>query len=192
MSSVINGIDYGPLFPLIGQWIGNAGMDVAPDPDEGTERSEFTDELMFIPAGDADNADEQELVAVRYHHVVRKNDNGRIFHDQIGHWLYEAATGLVMHSLTIPRGVVLLAGGSISEAGGESQFKVSARAGAEDFGIVQSPFMLEKATTTAFEMELTLAGNRLSYREVTHLHIYGNNFEHVDASTLQRVLYDDD
>ena len=192
MSREIDGVDYGPLYPLIGRWAGSHGMDVAPDPDEGSEHSEYSDELVFVPAGPADNADEQDLVAVRYHHVVRKNENGLIFHDQIGHWLYEAATGLIMHSLTIPRGVVLLAGGTVSENESKTVFKVSAHAGAADYGIVQSSFMLQKAKTISFEMELSLQGTQLSYRQVTNLQIYGSDFEHVDASVLQRVTYDDD
>jgi hypothetical protein len=63
------------------------------------------------------------LVAVKYHHVVRKNENGKIFHDQIGHWIYEPSTNLVMHSLTIPRGVCVLAGGTITENDNEKFFK---------------------------------------------------------------------
>jgi hypothetical protein len=52
--------------------------------------------------------------------------------------------------------------------------------------------MLEKAETKAFKMRLSVNGNELNYREVTSLHIYGKDFEHVDESTLYRVTYEQD
>jgi len=192
MNTVIDNIDYGPLAQLIGKWIGTKGLDRAPDINAEPDEHTYTDELTFTVAGAAENAEEQELVAVKYHHVVRKNKNGLIFHDQIGHWLYEPSTGLVMHSLTIPRGVCVLAGGDISEKEDEMTFSVKAEAGSETYGIIQSPFMLEKAKTTAFQMQMTLTENQLSYKQVTSLFIYGKDFKHVDQSVLQRVRYDAD
>jgi len=190
MNTEIDGVDYGPLCPLIGKWIGDKGLDNAPDANAEPDLSPFTDELTYTLAGYTENAEEQELVAVRYHHVVRKKENGHIFHDQIGHWIYQASTELVMHSLSIPRGVCVLAGGSIIQKNNESIFEVEAKTGSETFGIMQSPFMFEKAKTTAFRMRLTVKGNEMSYEETTSLHIYGKDFEHVDKSTLNRVTYE--
>ena len=190
MNTIIDGIDYGPLAQLLGKWIGNKGLDNAPDANAEPDKNAYTDELTFTLAGAAENAEEQELVAVSYHHLVRKNENGLIFHDQIGHWIYEPETGLIMHSLTIPRAICLLAGGQFEQEGDESIFKVEANAGSETFGIVQSPFMVEKARTTAFHMRLSVKGNELHYKETTFLHIYGKDFEHEDESRLKRVTYD--
>jgi hypothetical protein len=192
MSTIIDDVDYGPLAQLIGQWIGTKGLDIAPDAQAEPDESPYTDELTYTAAGPAENAEEQQLVAVRYHHTVRKNENGLIFHDQIGHWLYEPETGLIMHSFTIPRGVCVLAGGQIETAGEKTILNVKATAGEETFGIVQSPFMLEKAKTKAFEMEMIIAGNTLSYKQTTSLFIYGKDFDHIDESNLQRVRYDSD
>ncbi len=190
MNSIIDGVDYGPLAPLIGKWSGNKGIDKAPDNQANLDESKFTDELTFTLAGSAENAEEQELVSVKYHHVVKRAENGLIFHDQIGHWIYEPSTETIMHSLTIPRGVCVLAGGKYQNLDGESIFEVEAQAGSETYGILQSPFMMEKAKTKAFKMKLCVKGNELSYREVMSLHIYGKDFEHIDESTLQRVTYD--
>jgi hypothetical protein len=187
--TIIDGVDYGPLYPLLGRWIGGRGLDRAPQP-EAPEETPFIDEIEVQLAGAATNADEQDLVAVRYRHLVRKQENGLIFHDQIGHWIYEPETGLIMFSLTIPRGVCLLAGGSLQQEADQAVFSVRADAGSTDFGIVQSPFMLEKAKTTAFEMTMTLSGDQLEYTETTHLHIYGEDFEHTDKSRLSRVRYE--
>lgn len=192
MSTTINGVDYGPLAQLLGKWVGSRGVDVAPDNQAQIDKSAFTDEMVFTLSGPAVNAEEQELVSVKYHHIVRRSENGLIFHDQIGHWIYEPSTGLVMHSLSIPRGLTLLAGGELSTKNDEAVFSVKAELGSETFGISQSPFMIKKAKTKAFEMVLKVKENELSYREVTSLFIYGKDFEHVDSSTLQRVLYDTD
>ncbi len=192
MNTVIDNVDYGPLAQLIGKWIGNKGLDRAPDANADPDESLFSDEIVFSVAGPAENAEEQQLVAIKYHHVVRKLEDGHIFHDQIGHWIYEQSTNTIMHSLTIPRAVCVLAGGQYHENDGTSIFHVLAKAGSETFGIVQSPFMFEKAKTTAFEMKMSVNNNELHYQEITSLHIYGKDFEHVDESTLHRVTYDQD
>ena len=127
---------------------------------------------------------------MKYHQVVRKRNNGKVFHDQVGHWIYEPATGMIVHSLSIPRAVAVLAGGELQQTGDETVFDVQATAGSDSFGIVQSPFMLEKAKTTAFKMRLSIKGDEMSYEETTSLDIYGRQFEHTDGCTLQRVIYD--
>ena len=68
----------------------------------------------LLPSGAAENAEEQNLVAVRCHQLVRKRKNGKIFHDQIGHWISEPGTGMIVHSLSIPRARFVLAGGTLS------------------------------------------------------------------------------
>lgn len=191
-NTIIDGINYGPLAQLLGKWIGNHGLDNAPDADANADLSAYTDELIFTAAGLSENAEEQRLVALEYHHVVRKKDSGHIFHEQVGHWLYEPATNVVMHSLSIPRGVCLLAGGHLQHCADESIFDVKASAGSDSYGIVQSPFMLERAKTKAFQIRMTVSGDVLSYRQVMSLHIYGKDFEHTDESTLQRVVYEQD
>ena len=162
---------------------------MAPEP-EGEDKLAYYDEITFMPSGPAENAEEQNLVTVRYHQLVRKRKNGKIFHDQTGHWIYEPATGMIVHSLSIPRAVCVLAGGKLEQQGDESIFQVEATAGSDTFGVVQSPFMLEKAKTTAFRMTLRVSGDELSYEETTSLEIYGRKFEHTDGSRLIRVVYD--
>lgn len=189
MSTVVDGVDYGPLHQLIGSWRGETGLDVAPEPD-GEDKHAYYDEITITPSGAATNAEEQNLVCVKYHQVVRKRNNGKVFHDQVGHWIYEPATGMIVHSLSIPRAVCVLAGGELKQNGDETVFDVKAIAGNDSFGIVQSPFMLEKAKTTAFHMVLKISGDTLSYEETTSLDIYGRQFEHTDGCELTRVLYD--
>ncbi len=190
MNTIINGVDYGPLAQLIGKWIGYRGLDIAPDNEANEDKTAYVDEMVFTPSGPAENAEEQNLVSVRYHHLVRKRQNHHIFHDQIGHWIYNPSNKEIMHSLSIPRGVCLLAGGTYELNNEETIFTVNSSENSPTYGIVQSPFMLEKAQTKAFNMRMSITPNELSYRQVTSLHIYEKDFEHIDASTLTRIIYD--
>ncbi len=190
MNTFIDGVDYGPLAQLIGRWVGDKGLDDAPDANAQSDKTPYIDELTFTVSGVAENAEEQNLVSVKYHHVVRKRQGGQIFHDQIGHWIYQPSNGLIMHSLTIPRGVCVLAGGSLLQQDNETIFTVEARADSDSFGIVQSPFMLEKAKTKVFNMTLSIKDQKLSYHQTMLLHIYGKDFQHSDKSELRKIVYD--
>lgn len=190
MTTSIDGVDYGPLYQLIGNWRGEKGLNVSPEPD-GDEKHTYFDEITFVPSGPAENAEEQNLVSLRYRQVVRKRSNGRIFHDQVGHWIYEPATRMIVHSMSIPRAVCVLAGGTLQQDDAGTVFHVEATAGSDTFGITQTPFMIDKAKTTAFTMTLKVAGDELSYEETTFLDIYGRSVAHTDGCVLQRIIYDD-
>ena len=60
--------------------------------------------------------------------------------------------------------------------------------GDADWPIAQSPFMRDRASTTAFTHEVRLDGNRLVYAETTTVAIYGEkDFAHTDANELNRL-----
>ena len=163
-------------------------MDVAPEPGpDGSEVNPYQDSISFVAAGDLSNAKSQRLAIVRYHQVVRRKSNGEVFHDETGYWLWDAAASVVMHSLVIPRGVALLAGGSYNgetDADGRVILNVAAGVDNPDWGIIQSPFMQQNARTTDFTQTVTVGAGRLSYSETTLLDIYGKPFEHTDQSEL--------
>jgi len=93
-----------------------------------------------------------------------------------------------VQTLTIPRAVTLLAGGQAIIEGDRTIFRVRAAEGDSQWGIVQSPFMQEKARTVEFRHELTVEGDTLSYDETTVLNIYGKQgYQHTDRNTLQRL-----
>ncbi len=187
-STVIDGIDYGPLAAMIGVWEGDKGMDIAPEPD-GKEESPYFETITFEAGGDLTNANEQKLVIVIYHQVVSRKSDQKVFHHQMGYWNWDAATGAIMQSVTIPRAVTLIAGGSYplqKHYGGIITLDVKA-AENTGWGIAQSPYMAEKARTLLFNHNLTVDGDRLSYFETTRLQIYGKTFDHTDGNSLQRV-----
>jgi len=184
--TVIDGIDYGPLAALIGTWQGDKGVDVAPEPG-GEERNPYYESIVFAAAGDVTNAEEQKLAVVSYHQVVSRKSNDKVFHDQVGYWLWDAATNGIVETFVIPRGVGVVAEGTLASPGDLSQelvFEVSADTG----GIVQARFMFDKARTTGFTHTLTVKGDSMHYRETTLLGIYGRqSYEHTDVNTLRRV-----
>ena len=185
--TTVDGIDYGPLAGLIGTWTGDKGIDIAPDP-AGQEENPYFETLLFEAIGDLTNANEQKLAALRYHQVVSRKSDRKVFHNETGYWMWDAATGTVMHSLTIPRGVCVLAGGKAAPAGAgdKTVLEVNAALGDKDWGVVQSPTMRDKASTVRFSQKITVSGDDLSYFDTTTVQIYGKAFEHTDGNRLKR------
>jgi hypothetical protein len=147
-NTVIEGVDYGPLAPLIGVWQGAMGMDVAPEPNSD-EHNPCYETLTFVAAGDVTKPEEQ--------------------------------------TLTIPRGVTLLAGGLAQENAGAVIIEVAAAENSANWGITQSPFMQAKARTTSFTHRIEVSEDQLIYSETTTLDIYGKkDYPHTDQNTLQR------
>ncbi|MFK5921403.1 MAG: heme-binding beta-barrel domain-containing protein [Verrucomicrobiota bacterium] len=179
-------IDYGPLAGLIGTWKGSRGLDVSPEPDD-TEINPYYETITFEAAGDVDNAESQKLIVVRYHQVVQRKSNDEVFHDQVGHWMWDSKTGIVMQSLSIPRGVCLVAGGEATSDGDTVTLSVAAKLGDPDWGIVESPFMRDNASTLAYTHKIIISPDRLSYDQLTLLDIYGRRFDHTDKSMLSKA-----
>ena len=183
--TIIDGVDYGPLTALVGRWRGDKGLDVSPEPD-GDEQNPYFETIVFEAIGEVTNAERQKLAALRYHQVVSRKSTGEVFHNESGYWSWDAAEGLVVQTLTIPRGVSLVAGGTAQQSGEGVELNVSAGDGNQDWGISQSPFMRDHARTTGFTHSISTANDTLTYSETTQLEIYGRSFAHTDANTLTR------
>lgn len=181
--------DYGPLAGLIGTWEGRKGLDIAPEPD-GTEKNPYYETITFDAAGDVTNAEQQVITALHYRQIVTRKSTGKVFHDETGYWMWDAADGVVMHSLTIPRGVAVLAGGRYDGPDSDNNvvLEVNAKLNDPDWQIIQSPFMRDNASTIGFQQRITLNGDSLAYAETTMLDIYGKRFEHTDGNQLGRVV----
>jgi len=178
-------LNYGPLTDLIGSWAGDKGEDLAPEPD-GEENNPYYETIVFEAIGDVTNAESQLLMVLHYRQVVSRKADKQVFHDETGYWMWDAERDLVMHSLSIPRAVTLLAGGKARKEADTTVLEVSARLGDSDWGIIQSPFMRDNAKTTAFAHTISVAGDELIYAETTMLDIYGRSFEHTDKNILTR------
>src|ERR1035437_8586120 len=88
-TSVIDGIDYGPLVGLIGTWKSapNGGVDVAPGHSgskvgQGEPAvSPYYETITYTPVGEAVNASDQNLAALYYRQQVFAKSDNKQFHD---------------------------------------------------------------------------------------------------------------
>ena len=174
----------GPLTRLAGIWEGMKGVDLNPKA-AGPERRQFLERIEMQPIDPQANGP-QLLYGLRYHVHIMASDEETTFHDQIGYWLYEQKTGLVMQSLTIPRGQTALAGG---RADGD-RIVVRAERGVPGYGIASTDFLEWAFRTDVYELEVTfLPDGRWSYVSTTVLQVRGRTdpFQHIDRNTLTKV-----
>lgn len=182
---IVPEVDYGPLTSLIGNWAGDEGMDVSPEPD-GEDHSPYYETMLFEPCGDVDNAESQELIVLRYHLVVARKKNDKVFHNESCYLTWCEASGDIVQSFVIPRGVGVVAGGKAETMKDGVVIEVFASLDDVDYGIVQGPFMRDNASTQSFTRRIEVTGDRLSYRQNTVIDIYGRVVDHTDENTLSR------
>jgi hypothetical protein len=176
----------GPLLRLAGEWKSDAGVDIAPKA-EGPDRRAFSEHIRMEPIDPQANGP-QLLYGLRYHIHITTAEELSTFHDQVGYWLYEPATGLVMQSIAIPRGQVVLAGGKASADG--KSITVEARRGDTRFGICSTGFLEEAFRTDYYRIDITFNDDgSWTYVTRTDLAIRGKTpaFDHRDTNTLRRV-----
>ena len=176
----------GPLRALAGVWEGRKGQDVNPKA-AGPDRADFIERIELQPIDPQSNGP-QLFYGLRYHAHILKPGEAATYHDQIGYWLWEPATGLVLQSLTIPRGQAVLAAGHVAKDA--TTFKLSARRGPTNYGIVSTDFLEQAFRTESYEIVVTAhADGTWSYDEDTVLVVNAEPppFHHTDSNTLTKV-----
>jgi len=176
----------GPLRRLAGVWRGEKGVDLNPKA-EGPERRVFQETIALHPIDPQPNGP-QLLYGLRYHIHIDTLEELTTFHDQTGYWLWEPATGLVMQTLSIPRGQVALAGGQA--AADATRLVVEARRGDPQYGICSTAFLEHAFRTDAYRAEISFADDgSWSYVLQTTLQVRGRDepFIHRDVNRLVKV-----
>ena len=176
----------GPLRRLAGVWQGTKGIDLAPKA-PGPERRQYIERIEMQPIDPQANGP-QLFYGLRYHIHINTAEEAITFHDQIGYWLWEPATGLVMQSLTIPRGQTALASGTAKPD--DMKFVVSAARGQTNYGISSTDFLEYAFRTDSYRLEITFnADGSWSYVSDTMLTVRGQPepFRHRDVNTLIKV-----
>lgn len=176
----------GPLARLAGVWEGRKGVDINPKAD-GPERREFYERIEMQPIDPQANGP-QLLYGLRYHVHVNTVEEETTFHDQVGYWLWEPATGLIMQSLTIPRGQTALAAGHA--AADAKRLSLKAERGATDYGICSTTFLEEAFRTDLYKIEVEFHDDGTwSYVSNTMLMVRGSDelFDHRDTNRLTKV-----
>lgn len=176
----------GPLARMAGIWQGQRGLDVKPKA-EGPKKQAYVERIELQPIDPQTNGP-QLLYGLRYHTHVTKPDQVKTYHDQVGYWLWEPATGGVIHTLTIPRGQTAMAFGTA--AADATEFELVARHGEPTFGICSAPFLEHAFKTVEFRIKVTLHDDGTwSYDEDTVLMIKGQTepFHHTDRNRLSKI-----
>ncbi|MEI9963518.1 MAG: heme-binding beta-barrel domain-containing protein [Caulobacteraceae bacterium] len=175
----------GPLRRLAGVWQGRKGVDLNPKA-EGPERREYIERIDMQPIDPQANGP-QLFYGLRYHvHIVATDEEGT-FHDQVGHWLWEPATGLILQSLSLPRGQVALAAGQAKP--GDDKLVVRAERGSTEYGICSTAFLEYAFRTDAYQLEVSFnPDGTWSYVSDTTLAVRGQPpFRHLDRNTLTKI-----
>jgi hypothetical protein len=176
----------GPLSRLAGRWEGQEGVDINPKAD-APERREFIERISF-DAIDPQTNGPQLFYGLRYHIHIATREEDITFHEQVGYWLWEPATGLILQTLAIPRGQVALASGQAKI--GDDLLILTATRGQTQDGICSTAFLEYGFRTDSYTIELTFDGDDAwSYDIKTMLMVHGRTepFEHHDTNRLRRV-----
>ena len=176
----------GPLRRLAGIWEGTEGVDLNPKAD-GPERRAFRERLTCEPIDPQANGP-QLFYGLRYHIHINTPEEDITFHDQVGYWLWEPTTGLVLQTIAIPRGQVAIASGQASSD--DMKLVLTATRGQTEYGICSTAFLEHAFRTDAYRIEIHFnADGSWSYAIDTTLTVRGREepFNHRDVNTLFKV-----
>lgn len=176
----------GPLTRMAGIWEGQRGLDIKPKVD-GPKKQVFIERIELQPIDPQTNGP-QLFYGLRYHLHITKPDQVKTYHDQVGYWLWEPATGAIVHTLTIPRGMVAMATGKASATA--NQFECIAKIDDATAGISSNPFLDYAFKTIEYRIMITfLEDGTWSYEQDTVLKIKGQDdpFHHLDTNVLMKV-----
>lgn len=175
----------GPLRRLAGVWEGK-GVDVNPKAD-GPERKEFSERISLQPIDPQANGP-QLFYGLRYHTRIIAKGEATTFHDQVGYWLWEPATGLILQTLSIPRGQIAMASGHAKAD--DNELVLTATRGQTEYGICSTTFLEQAFRTDSYRIAVTFnADGSWSYVLDTMLQVRGRPepFDHRDVNTLFKV-----
>ncbi|QIA77675.1 FABP family protein [Rodentibacter caecimuris] len=177
----------GPLTGLAGIWEGKRGLDINPKA-EGAEKDPYIERVELQPI-DAQTNGPQLFYGLRYHTRIVQPNEVETFHDQVGYWLWEPATGNILFTLSIPRGQTLMATGNAPADAKE--FTVKAVRGSLTNGIISNPFIEQNFTTESYTIKVKINDDGTwSYEQDTVMLIpnYDEPFHHTDRNRLTKIV----
>ncbi|MBY8821951.1 FABP family protein [Sphingomonas colocasiae] len=176
----------GPLRRLAGIWEGQRGVDINPKAD-GPEQRDYYERIEMQPIDPQANGP-QLFYGLRYHVHINTREEAITFHDQVGYWLWEPATGLILQTLAIPRGQIAIAAGHA--APDAKQLVLKAERGQTDYGICSTSFLEAAFRTDSYTIQVDFHDDgSWSYVSDTMLQVRGQDapFLHRDRNTLTKV-----
>lgn len=182
------GHELGPLADLEGVWEGEQGTDTSPGDDPTRKAStRYRERLTFEPTGLVQNH-AQKLYGLRYSTTAWPLGQDDPFHEELGYWLWDAEEKQVLRCFIVPRGVTIIAGGTVEPDA--RLFELVADVGSDTYGICSNHFLDREFKTVRYELTFEKRDARtIHYREDTVLRIPAQDelFHHTDENTLTRV-----
>lgn len=176
----------GPLRRLAGIWEGHRGVDINPKAD-GPEQRDYYERIEMQPIDPQANGP-QLFYGLRYHVHINTPDEDIAFHDQVGYWLWEPATGLVLQTVAIPRGQVAIAAGHATAD--TKQLVLKAERGSSEYGICSTTFLEQAFRTDSYAITVDFHDDgSWSYVSDTVLMVRGRDepFLHRDRNHLTKI-----
>ena len=180
----------GPLRRLAGIWEGQRGVDVNPKAD-GPETRQYYERIEMQPI-DAQANGPQLFYGLRYHVHINTPEEDIAFHDQVGYWLYEPATGLILQTLAIPRGQIAIAAGHAEPDA--KRLVLTATRGQTEYGICSTTFLELAFRTEKYQISVDFHDDGgWSYVLDTTLMVKGQSepFLHRDRNRLTKIAEPD-
>ncbi len=180
----------GPLTPLVGEWEGDAGIDLSyHNKDDETIETGYFERAWFKPIPIVENG-HQSMEGLNYSMTAWRHGEEAMdpFHDETGYLLWDKANGQVIRCFAVPRGLAILAGGDAGPR--DTSLTFTAEPGSDSYGLCQNKYLLQRARATAFVSTFMFHGDgTLSYSSdlVLHLAATGEQMHHIDRNTLHRV-----
>ena len=171
---------------MAGIWRSATGIDVHPVA-EGSKTQPFVDRIELQPIDPQTNGP-QLFYGLRYHQHIVKPGEVETFHDQVGYWLWEPATGTIIQTVAIPRGQTAMATGKASHDA--TEFELAATRGSTTNGICSNPFLEDAFRTDDYRIKVTIdTDGSWSYEEDTILAIRGQSepTHHTDKNTFVKI-----
>ena len=118
-----------------------------------------------------------------------RNDEPDPFHTEVGYWLWCSDSKQVMRCFMVPRGAVVIAGGT-AEANATT-FTMTAELGSLTYGVLENKYLAENASTTKYEATITVTdADSWAYDTTTTLKMAklgGKEMAHTDRNEMHRV-----
>ena len=177
----------GPLTGMAGIWEGSRSLDVPPKPLEAPEEQRFIERIELQPIDPQSNGP-QLFYGLRYHAHIVKPGEVETYHDQVGYWLWEPATGNLIQTLAIPRGQTAMAFGRAARDA--TSFELVAKRGETTNGICSDPFLEYAFKTIEYRIKVTINPDKTwAYDEETTLIVRDQSepFHHTDRNVLTKI-----
>ena len=181
----------GPLTPLVGEWEGNVGIDLSyHNDDDVVAKTSYFEKAWFRPIPTQTNG-LQNLEGLTYQSTAWRHGEEAMnpFHDEVGYLLWDKKRGIVIRSVVFGRGIAIQAGAQAGPRDTKIHFK--ATPGALDFGILQNPYLLERAELKSFESTFKFNDDgTFTHSSDIVLKLAamgGKEMHHTDINTLHKV-----